>query len=135
MLVRIITAIATVLVLVFMAGCGGEEAATTEEPAAEQTAAAEETPAADETPAGGGGETDTAQVAAEELFVNSCGGCHMLSAAGTNGQIGPNLDELAPDVDTVLTAIRVGPGQMPENLLEGEEALAVAEYVADNAGR
>ena len=133
MLVRIITPIATALVLVFMAGCGGDDAATTEEPAAEQTAAAEETPAGEETPAAGG-EADTAQVAAEERFVNTCGACHVLSAAGTNGRVGPNLDELAPDVDTVLTAIRVGPGAMPENILDGEEARAVAEYVAANAG-
>ena len=129
MLVRIVTLMATALALVFAAGCGGEEPATTSEPAAEQTPAAEE-----ETPAAGETETDTATVAGQENFVNSCGGCHVLADAGTNGQVGPNLDQLAPDVDTVLTAIQAGPGQMPENLLEGQEAREVAEYVAANAG-
>ncbi len=57
-----------------------------------------------------------------------------MADAGTNGQVGPNLDELRPDVDTVLTAIEVGPGQMPENLLQGEEARQVAEYVVANTG-
>ncbi len=129
MLVRIVTLVATALVLVFASGCGGDEPATTEEPAAEQTPAAEsETPPAAET------ETDTAEVAGQESFVTTCGGCHTLADAGTNGQVGPNLDELRPDVDTVLTAIELGPGQMPENLLQGEEARQVAEYVAANTG-
>lgn len=124
MLVRILTLVATVLVLVFAAGCGGDEAATTEEPAGERT------PTATATEDGAGG----AQTAGRETFVNTCGGCHVLADAETNGQVGPNLDELAPDRDTVLTAIEVGPGQMPENLLQGEDAQAVADYVAANAG-
>ncbi len=129
MLVRILTLFVTALVLVFAAGCGGEEPATTTEPAAEPTPAAES-----ETPAAGESGADTAAVAGQERFVTTCGGCHVLADAGTNGQVGPNLDELAPDVDTVLTAIEVGPGQMPENLLEGEEAREVAEYVAASTG-
>ena len=27
------------------------------------------------------------------VFKASCGGCHTLSAAGTSGQVGPNLDQ------------------------------------------
>ncbi|MBA2644035.1 MAG: cytochrome c [Solirubrobacterales bacterium] len=60
-------------------------------------------------------------------MVSTCGACHTLSDAGTNGQIGPDLDDVAPDVEEVLTAIETGPAQMPENLLEGEEARQVAE--------
>ena len=124
MLVRILTLTAAVLLLAVAAGCGGDEAATTEEPAPQQT------PTATATEATGG---DT-QADGRETFVNTCGGCHALVDAETQGQVGPNLDELAPDRDTVLTAIEVGPGQMPENLLQGEEAQAVADYVAANAG-
>jgi mono/diheme cytochrome c family protein len=124
MLVRIITLLATVLALAFAAGCGGDDAATTEEPAAEQT----QTPTATAEEAGGDA------TAGRETFVNTCGGCHTLADAESNGQVGPNLDQVAPDRDTVLTAIETGPGQMPENLLEGEEARAVADYVAANAG-
>ena len=112
----------------FVAGCGGDEPATTQEPAITEEPVTEQTP---EAPAAGGG---TTVAAGQEQFVRSCGSCHTLSDAGTNGQIGPNLDDLAPDVELVLGAIQTGPGQMPENLLEGEEAQQVAEYVAANAG-
>jgi cytochrome c oxidase subunit 2 len=43
----------------------------------------------------GGGSTATATAAA--LFKTSCGGCHTLAAAGTNGTVGPDLDKLAAD--------------------------------------
>ncbi len=29
----------------------------------------------------------------QQLFVESCGGCHVMQAANTQGQIGPNLDD------------------------------------------
>jgi mono/diheme cytochrome c family protein len=29
----------------------------------------------------------------KEMFVQSCGACHVMQAAGTQGQIGPNLDD------------------------------------------
>ena len=52
---------------------------------------------------------------------------------------GPNLDELAPlDKQRVLQAIErggTGTGRMPPNLLEGEDADAVATYVSQVAGR
>ena len=36
----------------------------------------------------------SADVAAKELFESKCGYCHTLAAAGTDGVVGPNLDEL-----------------------------------------
>ena len=30
------------------------------------------------------------------IFTQSCGTCHVLGDAGTNGQVGPNLDDLSP---------------------------------------
>src|SRR3712207_9457175 len=51
----------------------------------------------------------------QELFSNTCGGCHTLEAAGASGQTGPNLDELKPDADRVAEAIAEGPGIMPED--------------------
>jgi mono/diheme cytochrome c family protein len=122
-LLRVVTLLAVLCLVVVAAGCGGDDAATTEEPATEQTPAATETEA---------GESQAA--AGRDLFVTSCGACHTLADAGTNGQVGPNLDSVAPDVQEVLTAIETGPGQMPENLLQGEEARQVAEYVAASAG-
>lgn len=70
-----------------------------------------------------------------ELFVDRCGRCHTLSAAGTDGRVGPKLDALRPSTATVLTAIDNGPGVMPSGLVGGADAQAVARFVAANAGR
>jgi len=40
----------------------------------------------------GGYDSSGNQAAGKELFLHSCGGCHTLADAGTNGTIGPNLD-------------------------------------------
>jgi len=59
----------------------------------------------------------------QQLFTQSCGTCHTLSAAGTSGTIGPNLDNaFAADVEqgfpqsaienVVLDQIRLGSGQV-----------------------
>ncbi len=84
--------------------------------------------------------------AGEELFVTNCGVCHTLAEAGTDGVVGPNLDELlappsatAPDPATikprVLSAVENGVGgRMPKGILSGEQADTVATYVAEVAG-
>jgi mono/diheme cytochrome c family protein len=75
--------------------------------------------------------------AGAQLFSSTCGSCHTLSAAGTSGSIGPNLDELGPNAATVMSAIEkggAGSGQMPKNLLSGADAQTVADFVAKNAG-
>jgi cbb3-type cytochrome c oxidase subunit III len=41
----------------------------------------------------GGYESGGSQGAGEQLFVQRCGSCHALAAAGTAGTIGPNLDD------------------------------------------
>jgi mono/diheme cytochrome c family protein len=72
-----------------------------------------------------------------ELFVSNCGSCHTLSAAGTDGTAGPNLDDLAPDEGQVEAAIQnggTGSGAMPAELLQGTQAQQVAAYVAAAAG-
>jgi mono/diheme cytochrome c family protein len=70
-----------------------------------------------------------------DLFASTCGACHTLAAAGTTGTVGPNLDDLKPDQETVRGAIRDGPGAMPANLLTGAQAQQVAAFVAMSAGR
>jgi len=68
-----------------------------------------------------------------ELFAENCGSCHTLDAAGTSGQIGPNLDEAQLDEQAVLRAIEIGgrgTGNMPPNLVSGEDARDVAAFVA-----
>jgi mono/diheme cytochrome c family protein len=75
----------------------------------------------------------------KELFIANCASCHTLAAVNARGVTGPNLDELGGlDKQRVLNAIkRGGTGQdrMPSGLLEGEDAEAVASYVASVAGQ
>jgi len=74
----------------------------------------------------------------KDLFAQGCGSCHTLSAAGTDGSVGPNLDQLKPDVASVLAAIKnggTGSGAMPANIVTGQKAKQVADFVAAAAGR
>ena len=75
----------------------------------------------------------------KQLFIQNCKSCHTLEAVQAHGVTGPNLDELGGlDKQRVLNAIKrggTGTGRMPPGLLEGEDADAVATYVADVAGR
>jgi mono/diheme cytochrome c family protein len=40
--------------------------------------------------------------AGKTVFVSTCGACHTLKAAGTAGQIGPNLDKVKPALTQAL---------------------------------
>ena len=49
-----------------------------------------------------------------EFFVGTCGGCHTFSAAGTAGEIGPNLDDsLAGDTAEQIRQSIVDPDAQP----------------------
>lgn len=67
----------------------------------------------------------------------SCTLCHTLKAAGASGTVGPSLDELKPDLDQVLSAVRTGVGVMPgfEDKLTAEQIEAVARFVSGSAGK
>jgi hypothetical protein len=82
---------------------------------------------------GGGGGADF--TAARSTFKNTCGGCHTLKDAGTSGTVGPNLDQLKPDAQTVSHQIANAAPPMPKGLLKGAEADSVAKYVAAVAGK
>jgi mono/diheme cytochrome c family protein len=94
---------------------------------------------------------------AQSLFVVNCGTCHALYSAGTDGNYGPDLDELLAASGTpegkgaketieqtkgrVLNAIEQGvdssttPGRMPGGILNEEQADQVSEFVARTAGQ
>ena len=90
--------------------------------------------------------------AGQALFETNCGTCHTLYAAGTDGNYGPNLDELlAPSgqaedpkaakatSERVLNAEKEGvdsqtPGRMPPAILNPEQQKEVAEFVGVVAG-
>jgi len=64
----------------------------------------------------------------------NCATCHTLQDANSNGNIGPNLNEIRPDIARVLSAVTNGIGVMPayEGQLSTEEIKAVATYVAES---
>ena len=68
--------------------------------------------------------------------VPSCAVCHTLKDAGTQGAVGPILDELKPDAQRVATALRNGIGAMPsfKATLSEEQIVALARYVAVASG-
>jgi mono/diheme cytochrome c family protein len=86
----------------------------------------------------------------KEVFTSAegqCGACHVLADAGTKGTVGPNLDEAFAGPreegfkNSTIAAVVLdqiyypteGSG-MPAELVTGEDAEAVAAYVADVAG-
>ena len=73
----------------------------------------------------------------KEVFLEAgnCAACHTLSDAGSNAMVGPNLNEIRPDVQRILMAVRNGIGVMPamEGMLSDEEIEAVAHYVSISA--
>ncbi|TML97807.1 MAG: cytochrome c [Actinobacteria bacterium] len=80
-----------------------------------------------------------AEVHGRELFTKNCATCHTLRAVNAVGKVGPNLDQLRPPKELVLNAIEAGRargnGQMPADLVAGQEAKDVAAFVAAVAGR
>ena len=93
----------------------------------------------------------------QSLFQTNCGTCHTLYSAGTDGNYGPNLDELLaptgpPEGEQkkveetweategrVLNAVENGvnsstPGRMPAGILNKTQAEEVAEFVGRTAG-
>ena len=79
-----------------------------------------------------------------ELFAERCSGCHTLGAAGSLGSAnrvtrnqGPDLDERIESSEDVLYAIRNGGFSgaiMPQQIVTGDDAQAVADFVAKYAG-
>ena len=82
------------------------------------------------------------------IFNDKCSGCHTLESAGTQGSAvnvrdrertdGPNFNTRPEAVDAILYAIRNGGFSgaiMPENIVVGDDARKVAEYLSKYAGR
>ena len=116
-------AIACALAAALLAGCGGEVKVPEDDGTARQGA---------------------------ELFYERCSGCHTFEAANSYGSKaagqlqggertnGPNFDERKENKDDVLFAIRNGGFSgaiMPANIVTGEEAEAVADFVSKYSGK
>ncbi len=88
------------------------------------------------------GDTDKGK----DLFLDKCAGCHTLADAGSHGNQGPNLDDAFSSSrkqgfkqvtieQVVRDQIELAVPPMPQNLVEGADADAVAAYVALVAGK
>jgi mono/diheme cytochrome c family protein len=83
-----------------------------------------------------------------QIFQQRCSGCHTLSVAGTQGSAekangreykdGPNFDQRKEEKDQILYAIENGgfsSGPMPQDIVVGEDAQKVADFLAKYSGR
>jgi mono/diheme cytochrome c family protein len=83
-----------------------------------------------------------------KIFVERCGACHTLKAAGTQGSAvkpqtreykdGPNFNQRKEEYDQILYAIRNGgfsSGPMPQDIVVGSDAEKVARFVAKYSGK
>ena len=74
-----------------------------------------------------------------EVYNNKakCGDCHSLQAAGSEGQIGPDLDMLRPQMNKIIAVVTNGIGVMQawEGILSYEEIEAVAYYVFQSTNK
>jgi mono/diheme cytochrome c family protein len=142
----LVAAVAMLLTALLLAGCGGDDEAepTTEAPATEAATTAEETTeetaeeetveeetVEDETTAAGGeGDAEAGAAVFEEA---GCGNCHTLEAAGSTGNVGPNLDDSQPPLDLVVERVTNGAPPMPafgtEGILDEQQIQDVAAYV------
>ena len=128
--VTLLTLLALIALPVGLAGCGGGEEASPTPETVEGTVPAATT--AEEEP------TSTLEGDAsngEKIFASAgCGGCHTLEAAGSSGNVGPNLDDAKPDLGLAINRVTNGAGAMPsfKGQLSDQEIADVAQYVVES---
>ena len=66
-----------------------------------------------------------------------CGVCHTLQAAGSSGDIGPNLDQLKSSIGRIIYVVTNGIGVMQawEGILTDKEIEAVAYYIFSSTNK
>jgi mono/diheme cytochrome c family protein len=82
---------------------------------------------------------DDKMVLGLEVYNNKaqCGVCHTIQAASSEGNIGPNLDQLKPSMDRIIYVVTNGIGVMQawEDVLTDEEIEAVAYYIFNSTNK
>jgi mono/diheme cytochrome c family protein len=89
--------------------------------------------ATEETETGAAAEGDAA--AGEQIFAEQgCGSCHTLEAAGSSGNIGPNLDDAQPSHDLIVERVTNGASPMPsfKDTLSEQQIQDVAAFVFES---
>jgi mono/diheme cytochrome c family protein len=126
----LIALLALIALPIVVAGCGGGEVVTATPETVEGTVPAATT--AEEGPASTL-EGDASN--GEKIFASAgCGGCHTLEAAGSSGNVGPNLDDAKPDLALAVNRVTNGAGAMPsfKGQLSEQEIADVAQYVVES---
>jgi mono/diheme cytochrome c family protein len=80
----------------------------------------------------GGGEATGDAAAGKKVFESAgCTGCHTLEAAGSSGNVGPNLDQAKPDRALIHLRVTKGKGPMPpfQGQLSDKQIADVVEFV------
>ena len=111
-----------------LAGCGGKTVSPTAETVVGEL---KTTTSASTTPQLPGGNAD----AGKPIFTSAgCNGCHTMQAAGATGTVGPNLDDLAPELDAIQNQVIHGGGGMPpyKGQLSNQQIADVAQYVYES---
>ncbi len=128
------TLLAVIAVPVALAGCGGgEEVSPT--PATVQGSLPAPTTTESTTTEGSGTTLKGDPANGVKVFASAgCGGCHTLKAAGSSGNVGPNLDDAKPDFAKAVNRVTNGSGVMPsfKGQLSDQEIADVAQYVVDS---
>lgn len=113
-----------------------------DQPAVEQTTGTESNPPSTSTGATETTTTETTQAegdpaAGKAIFTGTagCSGCHTLADAQATGTVGPNLDQLKPSYDAVVTQVTNGGAVMPafKDKLTEQQINDVAAYVSTAA--
>jgi outer membrane protein assembly factor BamB len=103
------------------------------------TGSTSSTTSSSSTASSGGGSSTSGAVSLKtgaSVFKSSCASCHTLAAAGSNGTVGPNLDQLKPSDALVTKQVTNGGGGMPAfgGQLSKTQIASVAKYVSTVAG-
>lgn len=125
MTIRPLIILAVVGVGLTVAACGGSSSG-----ASEQGSSTAQT-------TGGSSTGAVASAEGAKIFASNCAQCHTLLAAGSQGSVGPDLDQRAPDLARVKSQVTNGGDGMPAfaDVLSSEQIDAVSSYVADSAGK
>ncbi len=118
--------------VLLLAACGGDDDGGSSGSSSSSASTAQSTSTATS-----GGNAESASAQGKQVFTQNCAGCHTLKDAGTNGQVGPNLDDLKPDKATVQRQVENGGGSMPafKGQLSDAQIQAISQYVASVAGK
>jgi sulfite dehydrogenase len=113
---------------VLLAGCGGKVISATPETVVGTLPKPTETAAGPTLPQGNA-------EAGRPIFASSgCSACHTMKAANATGTVGPNLDDIKPELEKIESQVVNGGGGMPpfKGNLSNQQIADVSQFVYDS---